>query len=458
MLRRVLVANRGEIAARILRACREMNIETVAICSEADRGALFTTLATRSVCIGPASAAQSYLDQQAVLNAALLTGCDAIHPGFGFLSENAEFAALTRDNGLVFIGPSPEVIALLGDKDAARRLAREQGIPVVPGSQGLVGDAEAAEQVAGQLGYPVLLKAASGGGGRGIRVVAEPGELSSQLAEARAEAKACFGNDDIYIEKLITAPRHIEVQILGDSHGNQIHLGERDCTLQRNRQKVIEEAPAAAVPEELHQRMTADALRAARAVGYENAGTVEFILTPDGEYYFIEMNTRIQVEHPVTEMITGINIVREQIRIASALPLEFSQADVRFEGHAIECRINAEDPAHGFAPCPGTIEHLHLPSGFGVRVDTVAHPGYIISPYYDSLLAKIIVHGRNRHEAVLRMRRALEETLFTGITTNLGLLYMVLYSPDFLYNRIDTGTVERNLDTMLGALKEEVML
>jgi acetyl-CoA carboxylase biotin carboxylase subunit len=455
MLKRILVANRGEIAARILRACREMNIETVAVFSEADRDALFTTLATQAVCIGKAPSSESYLNQDAIITAALCTGCDGIHPGFGFLSENAGFAERVRDAGLSFVGPAPEVIALLGNKDAARSLMRSNGVPVVPGSDGLVGTVAQAREAAENIGYPVLVKAASGGGGRGMRRANSSEELERVWVEAVAEAKACFGDGTVYLEKLIESPRHIEVQILADTQGNCLHLGERDCSVQRNHQKMLEEAPAATLSDELRERMTTAALNAARAASYTNAGTVEFIVDGNGNFYFIEMNTRIQVEHPVTEMVTGVNIVREQIRIASGMPLQFTQEEVHIRGHAIECRINAEDPEEGFRPCPGTIDHLHLPSGFGIRVDTVIHPGYVVSPFYDSMIAKIIVHGRNRNEAILRMRRALEETLVTGITTTARLHYLLMYNPDFISNHIDTAFLEGNIENLLSTVKSE---
>jgi acetyl-CoA carboxylase biotin carboxylase subunit len=458
MLKRILVANRGEIAARILRACREMNIETVSIFSEADRGSLFTTLATRAICVGEARAHESYLNQDAIITAALGTNCDGIHPGFGFLSENASFASRVRDAGLVFVGPTPEVIALLGNKDRARALMKHAGVPVVPGSDGLVATVDEARAIAEALGYPVLIKATNGGGGRGMRRADNTTQLKRVFAEAIAEATACFGNGDVYLEKLIESPRHIEVQILADTHGNYLHLGERDCSLQRNHQKVLEESPACALDNQLRKRMTSAALDAARAAEYTNAGTVEFIVDDSGNFFFIEMNTRIQVEHPVTEMVTGVNIVREQVRIASGLPLRFTQADIHLQGHAIECRINAEDPEKAFRPCPGTINYLHLPSGFGIRVDTVIHPGYEVSAFYDSLIAKIIVHGNTRSEAILRMRHALEETLITGINTNIGMHYLLMYNPGFLNNHINTTFLERNLEDLLTAVKREMIL
>jgi acetyl-CoA carboxylase biotin carboxylase subunit len=458
MLKRILVANRGEIAARILRACRDMNIETVAVFSEADRGALFTTLANRAICIGPAPASASYLNQDAIITAALGTGCDAVHPGFGFLSENPGFARAVKEAGLVFIGPSAQTIASLGDKNVARALMREAGVPVVPGSVGLIATAQEAKDTAEALGYPVLLKAVAGGGGRGIRRIDGPDEIERALSEAQGEALAFFGDGGVYLEKLIVNPRHIEFQILADEHGAVIHLGERDCSVQRNHQKVLEEAPSQVLSDEQRREMGEASVRAARAAGYVNAGTVEYLFDANGQFFFIEMNTRLQVEHPITEMVTGVNIVREQIRIASGLPLSITQDEVSLNGHAIECRLNAEDPTSGFRPSPGTIGQMHLPGGFGVRVDTVLHPGYVVSPYYDSMIAKIIVHGATRHEAILRMRRALEETLVAGIATNTSLLYLLMYSPAYLNNVIDTGFLERNLETLLSPMQEAQVL
>jgi acetyl-CoA carboxylase biotin carboxylase subunit len=455
MLKRILVANRGEIAVRIIRACREMRIETVAVYSAADRGALHTTLATRAVCIGPAPARDSYLNMDAVLAAALGTECDGLHPGFGFLSENPAFAERVRECGLAFIGPPGEVIAKLGDKSAARRIMRDAGVPVVPGSDGLVGTAGDARRIADQLGYPVFIKATAGGGGRGMRRADSAEQIDGAFSEASGEARAAFGDGGVYVEKLIENPRHIEFQILADTLGNVIHLGERDCTLQRRNQKVVEESPSPSLGEDLRREMGETAVRAARAAGYVNAGTVEFILDGGGNYYFIEMNTRLQVEHPVTETVTGVDIVREQIHIASGLALRYSQGDIAVSGQAFVCRVNAEDAEYGFVPCPGRIDHLHVPGGFGVRVDTALFAGCEVSPYYDSLVAKVIVHGRTRNEAVLRMRRALEELLVTGVKTNLGLLYMLMFSTDFIHNRTDTGFIERNLDALLRPIEKE---
>lgn len=451
MIRRVLVANRGEIAVRIIRACREAGIETVAVYSTADAAALHTELATKAVCIGPPKAADSYLNMRAVLSAALATGCDAVHPGFGFLSENSAFARLCAEHKLKFIGPSPDVIDRMGDKAAARRAMREAGVPVVPGSDGCVQTPEEASRVARELGYPVLVKAAAGGGGRGMRKVFSPDELASSFLAARAEAEACFGSGALYLEKLIINPRHIEVQILADGKGHVTHLGERDCSMQRRNQKLLEEAPAKGLSPALRAELCEAAVRAAYAAGYESAGTVEFVLDRDGHYYFIEMNTRIQVEHPVTELLTGIDIVREQLRVASGLPLSFTQDDVRLDGHVIECRINAENPEKAFQPEQGTISFLHFPAGFGVRVDSALYGGYEISPFYDSMIAKIIVRGDTRLEAVRRMRRALEETVIEGVSTTLPLQYLVMHHPAFLSGEYDTGFIEAHLDELLAA-------
>ncbi|NLB29783.1 MAG: acetyl-CoA carboxylase biotin carboxylase subunit [Clostridiales bacterium] len=458
MLKRILVANRGEIAVRIIRACREMNIETVAVYSEADRGSLFTTLATKSVCIGPARAEESYLNQNAVLTAAVITCCDGLHPGFGFLSENAGFAAAVIEHGIEFIGPLPETIGAMGNKIEARKLMKKHGVAVVPGSDEIVKDVFEAREIAETVGYPVFIKASAGGAGRGMRRADSSDEIEQAMAAASGEALACFGDGSVYVEKLIENPRHIEVQILADKHGGVIHLGERDCTLQRRNQKVLEESPSPFCSDALREEMGEVAVLAARAAGYIGAGTIEFIADSDGRFYFIEMNTRIQVEHPVTEMVTGVDNVREQIHIASGLPLRYRQEDIRISGHAIECRVNAEDPENGFAPCPGTVDFLNLPGGFGVRIDTGLHAGCTISPHYDSMVAKVIVHGKTRNEAILRMRRALEELIVSGVRTNLSLLYMLLYSTDFLTGRTDTGFIERNLDKLLSPVKEEMML
>ena len=449
MFRRVLIANRGEIALRIIRACRELEIETVVVCSQADVDTLPAQLCTQRVCIGPAKASESYLNQSAILTAALETGCDAIHPGYGFLSENGEFADLCVKCGLTFIGPSGEVMRRMGNKSAARELMKANGVPVVPGSDGPVPDAQAAQAVADQIGYPVLIKASAGGGGRGMRRVDRPEDLPALFAAARAESAACFGSDELYVEKLILRPRHIEFQILADSQGNVIHLGERDCSIQRKNQKLIEESPSRALNEALREKMGAAAVAAARAAEYESAGTVEFVLSQEGEFYFIEMNTRIQVEHPVTEMVTGMDLVKEQIRIAAGLPLSATQQQVRPQGHAMECRINAEDPQAGFRPAPGKTQFLHLPGGPGVRVDTALYTGYTLPPYYDSLAAKVIVHAPNRLECIRRMRRALEELIIEGYPTTAELAHLILHHPEFVRGKYNTGFLEDHLEEVL---------
>lgn len=449
MFKRVMIANRGEIALRVLRACRDLDVDTVVACSDADADSLPVQLAGRSVCVGPARAADSYLNGDAILTAAIATGCDAVHPGYGFLSENADFADRCAENGLKFIGPSGDVIRRMGNKAAARTLMQSVGVPVVPGSDGPVRDAAEAGEVADAIGYPVLIKAAAGGGGRGMRRAFTPRELEEKFEEARSEAVANFGDGEMYLEKLILSPRHIEFQILADQQGNIIQLGERDCSIQRKNQKLIEESPSKALTPELRAEMGAAAVRAARAAGYENAGTVEFVLDGEGHFYFIEMNTRIQVEHPVTELVTGMDLVREQLRIAAGLPLSRRQEEIVLTGHAIECRINAEDPARQFAPCPGRVEFLHLPGGPGVRVDTALFAGYELPPYYDSLCAKVDVHAPTRLEAVRKMRRALEELMIEGFSTNATLAHQIMYHPDFVKGNIDTGFLEKNMDTML---------
>ena len=454
MFRRVLIANRGEIAVRIIRACRELEIETVAVYSAADRDALHVQLATRAVCIGPARAAESYLNQAAILTAAVETGCDAVHPGYGFLSENPDFADLCAKCGLKFIGPSGDVIRQMGSKAAAKALMRRSGVPVVPGSEGAV-DLEEARRVADEVGYPVLVKASAGGGGRGMRRVDRPEDLPALFQAAQSEAVACFGNGELYVEKLILHPRHIEFQILADSQGNVIHLGERDCSIQRKNQKLIEESPSRALTPQLREEMAQAAVRAARAAHYESAGTIEFVLDEDGRFYFIEMNTRIQVEHPVTELVTGLDLVREQLRIAAGLPLSLTQEEVSLTGHAIECRVNAEDAAAGFRPCPGTTEFLHFPGGPGVRVDSMLYNGYAVSPYYDSLVAKIIVHAPTRLEAIRRMRRALEELVIQGYPTTADFCHLILHHPDFIKGQYDTGFLAAHQEELLNWDKEE---
>ena len=450
MLKRVLIANRGEIALRVLRACRELDMETVAVYSTADAEALHVQLATQAVCIGPAKAADSYLNQDALLTVAQATGCDALHPGYGFLSENADFADACARAGVTFIGPSGDAIRKAGSKSAARDLMKAAGVPVTPGSDGPVSSVEDALAAAERVGYPVLLKASAGGGGRGIRRCDSAEALPAAYAEAKAEAKACFGNDEMYLEKLVLRPRHIEFQILADRQGHVIHLGDRDCSVQRRNQKLIEEAPARCLSPELRARMGEAAVRAARAVGYEGAGTVEFLLDNDGEhFYFMEMNTRIQVEHGVTELVTGVDLVRQQLRVASGLSLDIAQEDVRLTGHAIECRVNAEDPAAGFRPCPGKVEFLHFPGGAGVRVDSALYNGCTLSPYYDSLAAKVMVHASTRLEAIRKMRRCLEEFALEGFPTNAELSYEILFHPTFVRGGCTTAFLDESLPELL---------
>ena len=448
MLRRVLIANRGEIALRVLRACRELEIETVAAYSEADGEALHVQLATESVCIGPAKAAESYLNQDALLTAALATGCDGVHPGYGFLSENADFADACARAGLAFIGPSGDAIRKAGSKSAARDLMKAAGVPVTPGSDGPVSSVEEALAAAENVGWPVLLKASAGGGGRGIRRCDGPEALPAAYAEAKAEAAACFGDDEMYLEKLVLNPRHVEVQILADRQGHAIHLGDRDCSVQRRNQKLIEEAPAPGLSPEMRKAMGDAAVRAAEAVGYEGAGTVEFLV--DGEnFYFMEMNTRIQVEHGVTELVTGVDLVRQQLRVASGLPLDIAQEDVQVRGCAIECRVNAEDPKADFRPCPGKVEFLHFPGGAGVRVDSCLYNGCVMSPYYDSLAAKVLAHGATRLEAIRKLRRCLEEFALEGFPTNAELSYEILFHPVFVRGRCTTGFLDAHLPELL---------
>lgn len=419
MFSKILIANRGEIAVRIIRACRELGVRTVAVYSEADKDALHTELADEAICIGPAKATDSYLNVQQILSAAIVTKAEAIHPGFGFLSENSRFASMCEECNIVFIGPKSQTIDDMGNKINARKLMIEANVPVIPGSEGAVGDVEEALVIAEEIGYPVMLKAAAGGGGKGIRKVLSKEELPQHFSSAQQEAKAAFGNDDMYIEKIVYPARHIEVQILGDQFGNVIHLGERDCSLQRNNQKVLEESPSVVISEEKRQEIGMAAVRAAQAVNYENAGTIEFLMNENGDFYFMEMNTRIQVEHPITEMVTGIDLVKKQLEIASGEKLDIRQEDIVLSGHAIECRINAENPAFNFAPSPGTIHNLLLPSGgMGLRVDSAMYSGYTIPPYYDSMIAKVIVHGDNRFDALMKMQRALNELVTDGVVTN----------------------------------------
>jgi acetyl-CoA carboxylase biotin carboxylase subunit len=440
MFEKVLIANRGEIALRIHRACREMGIRTVAVHSTADADAMHVRLADESVCIGPAPSRESYLNIPAILSAAAITGADAIHPGIGFLSENEKFAAMVEEHGFVFIGPAPEHIAVMGDKVRAKDTAKSLGIPVVPGSEGAVTDAEA-PSVGAKVGFPVLVKAAAGGGGKGMKVANSAPELPQAVSLARKEAKANFGDDAVYLEKYLSHPRHIEIQILADGHGNVVHLGERDCSLQRRHQKVLEEAPSPALNANQRAEVGRMAANAMRKLGYRSAGTIEFLFQ-DGAFYFIEMNTRLQVEHPVTEMITGIDLVREQIRIATGAPLPFTQDQIVFNGHAIECRINAEN-ADTFMPSPGRVTDYHAPGGLGVRVDSALYSGYQVPSNYDSLIAKLIVHGTSRNECMMRLRRALEEFVIGGIDTSIPLHQRLIAAPDFLNGDYDIRWLEK---------------
>lgn len=453
MLKRVLVANRGEIALRIIRECLDKNIETVAIYSSADKDSLHVLLANESVCVGAAPPSESYLKMDNIIEAALGTGCDAVHPGFGFLSENPAFAALCEENGIKFIGPSSNVIEQMGNKSAARELMMKAKVPTVPGSDGAVSDIETAKSIAEKIGFPILIKASAGGGGRGMRRANSLEDIERAFDEARAEARAAFGDDTVYIEKLILSPKHIEVQVLSDSYGKTIHLGERNCSIQRKNQKMLEEAPAFAFDQGLRDRMCEAAVKAAKACNYEGAGTVEFVLDSENNFYFIEMNTRIQVEHPVTEMVTGVNIVAQQIRIASGLPLDIDQSDVKIKGHAIECRICAENPVRDFAASPGHVNMVHFPGGNGVRVESALYSGCDISPYYDSMAAKIIVYGDTRVEAVRRMRRALEETIIEGIDTTLLLQYLILFNRVFLRGNYNTSFIEKEQESLLELLR-----
>jgi len=444
VFRKILIANRGEIALRIIWACRELGIRTVAVHSTADSNSLHVKFADEDVCIGPPRNDESYLNISAVISAAEITDAEAIHPGYGFLAESAQFADVCRECGLTFIGPPPEVIRKMGDKAEARRTMIEAGVPTVPGSLGVLPDVERAALVAEGLGYPVLIKASAGGGGRGMRIARDPEELAHQFEAARNEAALAFGVADVYLEKLVLEPRHVEFQVIGDTHGNLVHLFERECSIQRRHQKLVEECPSTALDDALRARMAEAALRAASAVNYVNAGTVEFLLDSRGEFYFIEMNTRIQVEHPVTEVVTGLDLIKEQIRIAAGEPLSFTQDEVRMTGHAIECRINAEDP-ETFRPSPGKIVTFHPPGGPGIRVDTACHAEAIVPPYYDSMIAKVISRGNTRGEAILRMRRALESFVVEGIRTNLPLQQKIVREEDFVRGRISTAFMERFL-------------
>ena len=444
MFKRILVANRGEIALRIFRACRELGVETVAIFSEADRGAAYLDLADEAYCVGPAKAGDSYLKIDRVISAAEVGNVQAIHPGYGFLAENAHFADVCRSCNIEFIGPSHEVLAVVGDKNAARQLAMEVDVSVVPGSEGLVENEAQAVAVARQIGFPVLVKASAGGGGRGLRVAANDLALRAGLQQAQAEAEAAFGNGEIYLEKYVENPRHVEVQILADLHGHVVHLWERDCTMQRRHQKLVEESPAPQPAEKTRKAMCQAAVRLAQAANYTNAGTVEFIIDGQGEFFFIELNARIQVEHPVTELVTGVDLIKSQIRVAAGEPLPFGQDEIRREGWAIECRINAEDPRKNFRPTPGVITRLITPGGFGVRFDSHVHAGYAVSPYYDSMIGKLIVHQPTRQEAINCMKRSLAELRIEGIKTTVPLLREILDHAAFTEGRADTTFIERN--------------
>ncbi|WP_027719274.1 acetyl-CoA carboxylase biotin carboxylase subunit [Desulfovirgula thermocuniculi] len=445
MFKKILIANRGEIAVRIIRACREMGIKTVVVYSEEDRESLPVRMADQAVCIGPPPPTKSYLNLTNIISAAIVSGADAVHPGYGFLAENATFAGICESCGLTFIGPSAEAIEKMGDKALAREMAQRAGVPVVPGSPGPLADVQEALEVAGQIGYPVIVKAAAGGGGRGMRVAQGPEDLARALEAARSEAQATFGNGMVYLERYLEEPRHIEFQILGDRYGNLVHLGERDCSVQRRNQKLIEESPSVALSPELRQKMGEAALKLARAIGYHNAGTVEFLLDKHGNFYFIEMNTRIQVEHPVTEMVTGIDLVKEQIRLAAGEALGYTQDDICIRGWAIECRINAEDPDQNFAPSPGAITAYLPPGGPGIRLDSAAYAGWQISPYYDSLIAKLIAWGRDREEAIARMQRALAEFVVEGVKTTIPFHRRVLGNAFFRRGEVYTNFIQRRI-------------
>jgi len=451
MFKKVLVANRGEIALRVIRACRELGIQTVAVYSEADRESLHVRFADDDVCIGPAPARESYLKIPRLIAAAEITGADAIHPGYGFLAENAEFAETCTASNITFIGPTADQIRVMGDKAAARKAMSDVGVPIVPGTPGPIDDPDAALEFAKEIGFPVIIKAAAGGGGKGMRVAKDADEFLRSFSLARSEALSAFGNGDVYVEKYLTKPRHIEFQIIGDKHGNLIHLGERDCSVQRRHQKLIEEAPSPAMTPDLRERMGDAAVRGAKSIDYVGAGTIEMLLDEDGSYFFMEMNTRIQVEHPVTEQLTGIDLVKEQIRVAAGERLSVRELPP-LRGHVIECRINAEDPARGFQPSPGRIEVFHPPGGPGVRLDTHVYAGYTVPPYYDSLLAKLIVQGRDRDEALRRMHMALESFIIEGVTTTAPFLARVMMHEGFRAGHVDTKWLEREI---AGILKEQ---
>ena len=451
MFKKVLIANRGEIALRIIRACKELGLQTVAVYSDADRESLHVRFADDDVCIGRPPSRESYLNIPRIIAAAEITGADAIHPGYGFLAENAEFAEIVRASNITFVGPTPDQIRQMGDKAAARKLAQKLKVPTVPGSPGPVDGVEAGLKIAAKIGFPVIIKAAAGGGGKGMRVAVDEEQFEKSFQLARQEALAAFGSDEVYIEKYLARPRHVEIQIMGDTHGKVMHLCERDCSVQRRHQKLIEEAPSPALTMELRQQMGAAAVELAQSIGYVGAGTIEFLLDEDGSFYFMEMNTRIQVEHPVTEMCTNFDLVKEQIRVAAGEPLRLTMNGNRLRGHALECRVNAEDPARNFQPSPGTITAYHPPGGPGVRVDTHIYAGYTVPPYYDSLLAKVIVHGNTRDEALARMRQALDSFIIEGVTTTIPFLGRVMRHPEFAAGKVDTKFLERETQLLTDA-------
>ena len=444
-MNKILIANRGEIAVRIIRACKEMNIKTVAVYSEIDKDALHAKLADEAVCIGPANPKQSYLNVKNIIEAANITNADSIHPGFGFLSENSEFAKICEESNIKFIGPSSKVIDLLGNKSNSKELMKKEDVPVIPGSDGSVSSVKEAIKIAEKIGYPVMIKASNGGGGKGIRVVNDSKEMESSYNIVRQEAKNSFNDDEVYIEKYIKSPRHVEIQIMADEHGNVIHLGERDCSIQRNHQKIIEETPSTIVDEKLRSKMGNAAIKAAKVAGYTSLGTVEFLVDENQNFYFMEMNTRIQVEHPITEERTGIDLVKEQIRIAAGEELKFKQKEIKFEGHSIECRINAENPSKNFMPSPGTINEIHFPGGNGIRIDTAIYAGCKIPSNYDSMIAKIIAHGTSRNEAISKMKRALEELVIDGVETNRDFLFEIITNPNFIRGNFDTSFIEKEI-------------
>lgn len=449
---KLLIANRGEIAVRIIRACKELGIPTVAVYSLADKDSLHVNLADESICIGGPRSHESYLNINNVISAAIATGCTLIHPGYGFLSENAQFAEIVEKCNLTFVGPSPAAIRAVGDKATAKAIARQSGVPVIEGSEGIVEGCEDGLRIAQKIGFPVMIKATSGGGGRGISIIRNVDEFKQIFEKTSLEAESSFGDKNLYIERYIESPRHVEVQIMGDKFGNVVHLGERDCSLQRRNQKLVEESPSPIMTEKLRLKMGQAAIKMAKAVKYSNAGTIEFLVDQSGNFYFIEMNTRIQVEHPVTEFVTGFDLVKEQIRVALDKPLSFKQSDVKLSGHAIECRINAEDPSHGFRPTPGTIAQVVFPGGIGVRLDTHIYPQYVVPPYYDSMLAKLIVYAPTRKEAIRKMRMALEQFVIDGIISNIEFQYLLMHTPEFVKGEVDTGFIARFQERLAGGL------